>query len=277
MQGKTKGGLRASRKDIEELCLMDDFFMQACFHENIPAAEKTLRIILANDKLKVISAEGQKRLPNLHGESAVLDVFAKDDKGRLLNIEVQIDNIGAGPKRARRNASLIDANVKNAGEYGEKLPEVYVIFITAKDILGAKKPIYHVNRKVEELDNQLFNDGSNIIYVNADIEETETDIGKLMHDFREKDPEKMYFPELSDKPKVFKKEGVSDMTTRYYRNLEAAEERGLAMGRLEGRLEGVQDYEKAMREAGMKEEEIERIRALAERQHEEAICSYVMI
>lgn len=48
----------------------------------------------------------------------------------------------------------------------DELPETYVIFITENDVLGKGKPIYHINRVIEET-GDFFHDSSHIIYVNG--------------------------------------------------------------------------------------------------------------
>ena len=63
----------------------------------------------------------------------------------------------------------------------------------------------HIERVVMET-GTLFNDREHIIYVNGETTE-DSDIGKLMHDFRVSDPNEMYFKQLSDTARHFKEEG----------------------------------------------------------------------
>ena len=84
--------------------------------------------------------------------------------------------------------------------------ESYVICITENDVCGHGLPLYHISRRFEEYD-EWFDDGNHIIFANAAYPDESTDIGKLMHDFREQDPDKMYFPELRDGVSHFKKAG----------------------------------------------------------------------
>ena len=63
----------------------------------------------------------------------------------------------------------------------EELPETCVIFITLGDGLGYGCPIYHIKRKIAEV-NQDFQDGSYIIYVDSKNQE-DTPLGRLMRDF----------------------------------------------------------------------------------------------
>lgn len=67
---------------------------------------------------------------------------------------------------------------------------LYVIFITENDVLKSNLPIYHIDRTIRETQ-KSFNDEAHIIYVNSQII-NETELGKLMHDFRCKDAKDMY-------------------------------------------------------------------------------------
>ncbi len=53
-----------------------------------------------------------------------------------------------------------------------------------------------------------------IIYVNGQNDDLDTDLGKLMHDFREPDPDKMIYPVLAEKSRYYKEteEGVAIMS-----------------------------------------------------------------
>ena len=88
----------------------------------------------------------------------------------MYNIEIQRDDKGASVKRARYNSSLIDANITEPGEQYEKLNETYVIFITEHDVLKGGRPIYRIERTVQET-GESFGDGTHILYVNAQMKD----------------------------------------------------------------------------------------------------------
>lgn len=174
---------------IQQMCLMHDSFMSAVLQHK-ECCEIVINTILGREDITVIESRSQHTVTNLHGRSVRLDVFAKDSSDKLYNIEIQRDNTGAAPQRARYNSSLIDANILSAGENFETLPETYVIFITEKDMYNKGLPLYTIDRVIRET-NESFNDGSHIIYVNAEIR-NETKLGKLMSDFRCTDPALMH-------------------------------------------------------------------------------------
>ena len=71
----------------------------------------------------------------------------------------------------------------DAGDDFSKICDSYVIFITENDVMGRFLPMYHINRHIEELENEPFEDGNHIIYVNGAYKNDATAIGKLMHEF----------------------------------------------------------------------------------------------
>ena len=200
------------RQVINDINLMNNRFMNKALDGNIPATQTILRIILDNDKIRVISVTVQRFLQNLYGHSAQLDILAEDEEGRKFNVEVQRSDEGSSPKRARFYSSALDMHFLDAGKKYEALPETYVIFITENDVLNEERPLYTVRRHIEE-SGKTFTDGSHIVYVNAACKDN-TPLGKLMQDFACKDPEKMHYKELADSVRYFKntKEGEVDMT-----------------------------------------------------------------
>ena len=94
---------------IPEFKLMDDTYMSAFFNGRRDLIEFVLRIIMNDDKLVVTNDKTQKVLKNLQGRSITLDVDAIFDN-KEVDIEVQQENKGAKPKRARYHSSMIDSN-----------------------------------------------------------------------------------------------------------------------------------------------------------------------
>ena len=77
----------------------------------------------------------------------------------------------------------------------KELKDSYVIFIYRYDKFQKGLPIYRIDRHVNET-NELFKDGSHIIYVNGNYK-GDDEIGRLMADFRESDSEKMNYSILA--------------------------------------------------------------------------------
>lgn len=196
---------------IKGFRLLDDDFMTKCFENNIECTELLLHIVMDKPDLIVKKAQTQYSLKNLQGRSVRLDVYAEDSENKKYNVEVQRTDRGAGARRARYNSSLIDANTILPGADVDELSETYVIFITENDVLRKGKPIYHINRVIEET-GESFDDGSHIIYVNGAYRD-DTPLGKLMHDFSCSNPADMNYKILAERTRYFKedKEGLESM------------------------------------------------------------------
>lgn len=196
---------------VQELCLMNNKFMNKVFENNIPAAELLLRIILKNDKIKVKEVKVQNFIQNLYGHSAQMDILAQDEAGVYFNVEVQRSDEGAPAKRARFYSSLLDSNLLKAGKQYEQLPVTYVIFITENDVLQGNLPLYDIDRVIKQ-NGADFGDGTHIVYVNSKVQD-DTPLGRLMQDFYCKDPARMHYSELAAKCGYLKnvKESEADM------------------------------------------------------------------
>ena len=222
------------KEKIKNYTIMDDIFMRNVFKKK-ECVEYILQVVMSKKELQVIDHVLQKDYKNLQGRSAVLDCVAKDETNSQFNIEIQGENEGASPKRARYHSGLLDMNTLNPGEPFEKLPETYVIFITRNDILGYNRPICHINRKVEE-ENEPFEDREHIIYVNSKKQEDTTELGRLMHDLHCKNAKDMYSDILSSRVYELKetekgvKEMCKDMEEIYSEGMEKGRESGFEEG-----------------------------------------------
>ena len=190
----------------ERATLMDDPFMREFFEDNIPCTQLILRIIMDKPDLIVKTVKVQYILRSAEGTRYVrLDVYAIDADGRHYDIEIQNLSSGASVFRARLNSAMLDANMLRPGEDYTYLKEreSVVIFITDKDVLGDDEPIYVIDRVIAK-SGKPFNDGSHIIYVNSSHQDLSTELGRLMHDFKCKEPKDMYYAEIADKMRKVK-------------------------------------------------------------------------
>ena len=231
---------------IRRLCLMDDVFFNVCMDGYIEGMACILRVILEMPDLVVERVTTQKTAGSLRGRGVRFDAFARAGK-RLMNIEVQRDDRGAAPERARFNSSMMDARELQKGEEVTELPETYVIFITEKDVLGKRLPICHIERTIRET-GELFGDRSHIIYVNGEVRDA-TPLGRLMHDFFCQDAEDMHYEELKKRASFFKEEegGRGKMCKIMDEIWQEGMERGMAQGMERDRLESLRTIMRKMR------------------------------
>lgn len=218
------------RELINQLYLFHDDFMVLVF-KDIPCVELFLSIIF-HQYIHINHVFVQDDLRNLHGRAGILDIVAVDDEDNFYNIEVQNENEGANPKRARYHASLMDVHMIEKNTSWKDIPRSRVIFITRKDVLGYGLPMYHINRRIDE-NKEKFNDEQRVIYINGEKEE-DTPLGRLIHDFKCTDPNDMYYEVLANRVKYFKEgEGEKEMCEIWDKIRKDGEARGKEIGKLE--------------------------------------------
>ena len=239
---------------IKNFTLMSDIFMRNVFKQR-ECLEYVLQVIMEKPNLRVIDQVIQKDYKNLQGRSAIMDCIARDSENKQFNVEIQQDNEGASPKRARYHSGLMDMNTLNPGQDFDELPESYVVFITRDDILGYGLPIYHINKKIEEL-NKNFQDEAHIIYVNSRKQE-DTELGRLMHDLHCKNADEMHSPVLAKRVHELKdtRKGVELMC----HEMEKIYSEGMENGEKRGELKAKKETALSMAEEGMDIKKIARL------------------
>ena len=232
-----------ARAAISSLTLWDDRFFSKCLDGSAECAALMLSVILGRDDLEVESARTQEWKQSIDGRSVRFDIAARGSDGSLYDIEIQKAEEGAGSRRARYYSSMMDADALDKDTGFEELPETFVIFITPGDAIGGGKPLYRIERTVEET-GRRFGDGSHIVYVSSSLAERDTRLGMLMHDLACADPREMHYRELRDRVSYYKrkKEGIAEMSGEIDKMIREGiiegERRGLEKGRNEGRNEG---------------------------------------
>ena len=245
---------------IKNFTLMSDIFMRNVFKKR-ECLEYVLQVIMEKQDLYVIDQIIQKDYKNLQGRSAVMDCVARDSTGKQFDVEIQQDNEGASPKRARYHSGLMDMNTLNPGQDFEELPESYVIFITRDDILGYGLPIYHIDRQIKEL-NEAFQDEAHIIYVNSRNQD-DTELGRLMHDLHCKKADEMHSPILAKRVYELKEtqKGVELMC----HEMEKIYSEGMESGEKRGELKAKKETALSMAEEGMNIQKIARLVKVSEK------------
>ena len=251
---------------IKEFRLMDDTFMSAVFDGNIEGTQLVLSIILNRADIVVTQVTAQREYKNLIDRSIRLDILARDSSGKEYDIEVQRSKDGSDCRRARYHSSMMDTRMLRKGQDFSEIRDSYVIFITEKDPLGMGLPIYHIERTVLETGTPL-GDGTHIIYVNGSDEDSESALGKLMHDFKCRTADEMNYGVLAEKVDFFKNyEGGQDTVCEIMERLnkEASEEAVYAKCK-ENAIKMIEDgklsYDDIAKYSGLS---LEEVRALAE-------------
>ena len=243
------------KEKIKHFTIMNDIFMRNVLKE-LSCTEYILQVIMNKKELKVIDQTLQKDYKNLQGRSSILDFVAKDAENNFFNVEIQGENDGASPKRARYHCGLLDMNLLNPGDLFDNLPETYVIFITKNDVLGYNQPISHIQRRIKETED-IFQDGQHILYVNSKKQD-DTELGRLMHDLHCKEADKMYSNVLSARVQQLKEttEGVNQMCQELEEIYNEGEQSGFLRGEQSGELKKARETALTLLDMGMPAEQI---------------------
>ena len=231
--------------------------------------EEILRVILDDYELVVTDNMQQFDLKNLQGRSVILDAKCITGDGRYINIEVQKANDDNHLKRVRYNASVLTANVTEAGKQFEFVPDVCIIFISAFDLFKGNLPLYHVKKVVMETE-QIIDDGLTEIYVNAAVDDG-SKLARLMKVFTANNAyDEADFPVTSEIKSRFKKDegGSIKMDATLQKWMQESEEIGEKRGREVGMMIGIEECAKkiarTMLEEGLPIELIMRYTGLSE-------------
>lgn len=235
--------------------LLSDVFMKYAL-DDIPACQHVLRIITGIDDLIVQEVHSQYRISAITSHDAILDVLACDADGKLYNLEIQrTDNVDHA-RRCRFYSAMIDSKFLPKGADYADIPEVYIIYISEKDIWKQDKAIYHVAKYLAEA--QLpYDDGQHIIYVNTAIDD-KTAIARLMHYFKNSNPNDMSQGDLSQRVRLIKCEkGGTDILCKVSDEIyEYGVKQGESKGKAEGRAEEKRTRVLAMLKKGYPEADI---------------------
>ena len=221
--------------------------MRCLFKDNIPLAELVLRIITKKPDLIITDCETQKDMKRLAGARSVcLDAYGTDSTGKKYDLEVQRQDRGADPHRARYHASVMDIENLHSGQEFKELPDTYIIFILEKDFYGQGEAVYPIER-INLATGKAFEDGEHILYVNGEYR-GDSDIGKLMHDFNCMRADDMNFELMAERTRYLKEnpKGVQKMC----KIMEDMRNESLKEGIKKGIKEGMKETALRMLDAG---------------------------
>ena len=161
---------------------------------------------------RITDCETQKDMKRLAGARSIcLDAYGTDSVGKKYDLEVQRQDKGADPHRARYHSSVMDIENLHSGQEFKELPDTYTIFIIEKDFYGQGEAVYPIER-VNIATGKSFEDGEHILYVNGEYRGNSA-MGKLMHDFNCTKADDMNFELIANRTRYLKEnpKGVNEM------------------------------------------------------------------
>ena len=185
-------------------------------------------------------------------KSVRLDVYLKDEKGTVYNIEIQTTNKKNLPKRTRYYAGMIDLNAIEKGADYTELPQSFVIFICTFDAFGKGLWRYTFENRCKEDNTLLLKDGTAKIFFNTtgikgNISEDTKNILKFIENNTTEDD---FTEKLAQEVQKIKKnkEWQVEYMTLLMREREKYKE-GVAEGEIKGIVETYEDLGFSFQEA----------------------------
>jgi len=153
----------------EELGISNDFLFGKVMQDP-ELCRELLQIILPELEIDHVEyPELQKGIrPDADAKSVRLDVYVKDGKGTVYDIEIQVADTKELPKRTRYYQSVIDLQMLDKGQHYKELKPSYIIFICLCDVFGKRRHIYTFENTCREEKGLLLKDGTVKIFLNAD-------------------------------------------------------------------------------------------------------------
>ncbi len=204
------------------------------------ACQHVLRILTGIRDLIVLEVRSQYRVSKITSHDAILDILAEDSNGGLFNLEIQRADTIDHARRTRFYGAMVDSGYLMKGKTYSDLPDVYIIYISEKDLWKAGRTSYPVEKYFKST-GVRYDDGQHILYVNAAVDDG-SETARLMQYFKTADPDDMSQGDLSKRVHFLKcEEGGYEIMCEvsekiYAEGLEMGRTEGLEMGRTEGEL-----------------------------------------
>lgn len=242
----------------EELGISNDFIFGKIMRNPVLCKELLQAIFPDMEIDRIEYPEEQKNIDvDKDARSVRLDVYVKDGKGTVYNIEMQTVDTKELPKRSRYYQSMIDLQLLEKGEPYRKLNQSFVIFICPFDLFGVGRYVYTFeNICREDLEIQL-NDGAVKVFLNA--QGMKGDIGVNLKGFLDlvagKETDNSFARKLEGAVQEAKRnrEWRHEYMTLAMRDQENIE-RGMEQGIKQGIQRGIQSMVETLRELSVPEE-----------------------
>ena len=157
----------SKRVPFDDLTIVNDFLFCKVMQDEALCKE-LLEIILGVESEKIVYNEDQKVFrETIDGKGIRLDVYVKDEKHTIYDLEMQTTDTKELPKRTRYYHSSIDRGHLESGEQYSKLKDSYVIFICTFDLFENGYGKYSFETLCKENPSITLQDGRHTIFVNA--------------------------------------------------------------------------------------------------------------
>lgn len=230
--------------DWEEIGLSNDFIFGKVMSDPELCKELLERILPGIEIDHIEYPKLQKPIKeDVDARSVRLDVYVKDGKNTVYDIEMQKVNTRELPKRSRYYQGMMDLQLIDSGQPYKKLNQSYVILICLEDVFGKNRHIYTFENICREDPEIKLRDGAIKIFLNA--KSNRNDVSSELRAFLDylggKKSEDEYVQKLEKAVREAKhnrkwRHEYMTLLMRDQENQEIGEERGRREGQLEGEL-----------------------------------------
>ena len=234
----------------ERLRISNDFIFGKVMQDP-GLCEKLLQRILPDLEIDHIEyPEAQKSIrPDVDAKSVRLDLYVRDGKGTVYDIEMQVAEAKELPKRMRYYQALIDLQMIDRGEPYKRLKPSYVIFVCPFDMFGKGRHIYTFEDICKEDTDIQLGDGTSKIFLNA--KGIQDDVSEGLKAFLDyvagKKPADPFVEELDEAVREAKKNRewrheYMTLLMRDQENIEKGMEIGMEIG-IAGMISSLRDFD----------------------------------
>lgn len=215
------------------------------FFEDVGCVQILLREILQKRDIRIAEPTTQVTKANILGRSGRMDIVAYDDALGVYNLEIQRTREGAVVDRAFFNYALLTQRAVDKGIEFKDFPYTNIAFVLEEDFFKANQPTAKVLFVLEGKEPRVMESKLNIVYVNANYQDKNTALGRMMHDMFCANADEMLTPEFAERMRAVKDPNGKEMREMSGYLARWAEEDREA-GRQEGLQEGIQKGEQNM-------------------------------
>ncbi len=251
------------KTDWESIGIANDFLFGKIMQDAELCRELLQRILPELSIERIEYPELQKTIrPDAAAKGVRLDVYVKDDKNTVYNIEMQATDTRELPKRSRYYQGMIDLQLLDRGDISyTKLNQSYIIFICPFDLYQKGRHRYTFENICREDRGLSMGDGAVKIFLNAEgvLDDVSRELRAFLDYVAGRKTEDSYVKKLEEAVKKAKRnrEWRHEYMTLEMRdrlNIEKGIEQGISQGIEQGKIYGVIS---AYRSMDMPEDKIE--------------------
>ena len=254
------------KQKVKLFNLTSDIFFSIIMNDKLACQE--FLDILFEKRFTLASVQTQYTIRSLLNHSICMDVWALDEQGARINLEMQASDNDNHFRRVRYYHALADSETLPNGVKYQALNELYSVYVMAEDFIGLGDTLYEMNATLKGHtpdESTTAQNGIHEYYLNLSTEKAEgTLLGELISYMKDSngDPKIKEMAHIVERVNYFKEnvKGVRIMCEIMERERAEGREEGLLLGREEGlelgREEGIRVFVEDYAEDGISPERI---------------------